>query len=52
MNPVLLAQGKDEYYAASGREFVAYSNYKTSEEQYGKAGEQLQEVREDLPEVE
>jgi DNA repair exonuclease SbcCD ATPase subunit len=52
LNPVLLAQGMDEYYLASGLEYVAYENWKTAGDQLERSREALAEAEEELPHLE
>jgi len=52
LTPVLVAQGMDEYYAASGLEYVAYENWKTAGEQLERSREALAEADAELPHLE
>jgi len=52
LTPVLVAQGMDEYYKASGLEFVAYGNWKRASDNLELAEQGLNEVNEDKPELE
>lgn len=52
LEPVLKAQGMDEYYAASGLEYVAYENWRVAGEQLERSREALAEAEEELPGLE
>lgn len=51
LNPILIAQRKDEYYAKSGLEFIAWTNLQTAREQLELANGQKEEAGAILPEL-
>ena len=52
LDPVLKSQGQDEYYAKKALEYVAYTNWKNSNDLLEGARESLTEAEGELPDLE